>query len=132
MSAQLTFQREFDLPPFWDGLAVVWDGWHLPPHAFVCPSPQRDCCAGCGSGAQPRHKRGRVAVSAIVTHQMIADADANRDRLPTSMKHKAKCRASYRLVALRCPDCGHDAVIDLEGDEWELDPTDYGPEGSAP
>ena len=38
-------------------------------------------------------------------------------------------RAWIRLVAHRCPDCGHDQVDDGD-DLWDLDPDDYSNAGS--
>lgn len=40
---------------------------------------------------------------------------------------------AYRdLVAFRCVDCGHDVVHDRRtGEDWDLDETDYGPDGST-
>lgn len=34
------------------------------------------------------------------------------------------------MSALRCPDCEHDIVRDSNGQEWDLDETDYTAEGS--
>ena len=37
----------------------------------------------------------------------------------------------YRLVLRRCTRCGHDRVRNpLTGQEWDLDESDYGPDGS--
>lgn len=35
-----------------------------------------------------------------------------------------------RLRVMRCADCHTDTIIDPEGKWWDLDPDDYGPEGS--
>ena len=136
MSDQLELQlREFDLPRFWDGLAVVWDGWE-PPHTglmFICPptSAGRSCCPACGSQAQASRNHGRVARVPAVTHEAIAADDANRERLPLMLRGKRRSKALVRLFAFRCPDCRHDVVHDVDTDQvWDLDLSDYGPEGS--
>ena len=36
MSDLLTMLREHDLPPRWDGLAVVWEGWQYAPPVHWC------------------------------------------------------------------------------------------------
>lgn len=128
--------REHDLPPRWDGLAVVWDGWRVDAgidgHVFICPPPKPQCCAGCGSMAPNVSNRGRVARVPAVTHASIAANDEARNRLPAGERHQVKPKALYRLHAFRCPDCFLDVVWDTETDEtWTLDHTDYGDEGSV-
>ena len=40
--------------------------------------------------------------------------------------------AHWCLSARRCPDCGHDVVVELDsGVVWDLDLSDYGDGGSA-
>lgn len=103
----LPFAREYDLPPRWDGDPVEWAEWAPAPHVFICDRSRRkptfNQCAACKS-AQPR----AMAIGVIP-------------------------RTLNRLTAFRCPDCGQDTIIDLDGDDaWVLDFTDYGPEGSTP
>lgn len=50
----------FDLPPYWDDLAVTWGGWEDTPQMFICPPPHRDVCPGCGSAAARAVNRGRA------------------------------------------------------------------------
>lgn len=136
MTDLLTLLREHDLPPRWDGLAVVWDGWHMPDPGpvFICPprAVRADCCVGCGSTAVQPSNRGRVARVPAVTHERIREVDAQRDRLPERERHRVKGLALYRLYAYRCPDCQFDTVWDTEtGEWWTLDHTDYGDDGSV-
>lgn len=133
MTDLLTGLRAHDLPPRWDGLAVVWDGWHPQLPAFICPPPKLpDCCRRCGSITQAVINRGRVARVPAVTHDAIEAADDRRDRLPTGERHRIKAKALLRLYAFRCPDCKHDQVLDIDSNElWDLDDTDYGDDGST-
>lgn len=134
MTDLLTLLREHDLPPYWDGLAVVWDGWQttLRNQVFLCPPPKSPpCCAACGSLAEPVSNRGLVAIWPSLTHDDLHDDVENRRRLGT-LAHKRKPRGTWRLRAFRCPDCRHDQVWDVDADEtWDLDHTDYGPDGSS-
>lgn len=131
MTDLLTMLRDHDLPPRWDGLAVVWDGWHAPVPVFICPPPRPSCCEGCGSTAAAVHNRGRVARVQTFTVEMILANDETRARLPEQLRHKIKPRALVRLYAFRCPDCQLDVVHDLDTAEtWTLDHTDYGDDGS--
>lgn len=119
------------LPPLWDGMPIVWDGWESTLDMRICP-PVLSCCSACGSLARQAMNRGRVAISSVVTHQMIAARDAERDRLPPREAHRRKCLALYRLAAFRCPDCHHDQVLEDGVHWWDLDESDYQPEGSWP
>lgn len=99
------------LPVAWDGYAVEWGRWVPFAPTFVCdrtrrtvPAPER--CAGCGALWQPAHAFGSF----------------KRPQDPWPMKH---------LIASRCPECGHDTVWSwIDDAAWELDPGDYGPNGS--
>ena len=132
MSDLLTLAREHDLPPKWDGCLVVeWTHWEAQIPMFMCPPPQtRDCCPSCGSPEPSVSCRGMVAVSPEVTRQMFDAEEENRRRLG-SLAHKRKNLALWRLHAFRCQDCRHDMVWDTHtGEWWDLDHTDYGPDGS--
>lgn len=111
MTDLLTLAREHDLPPKWDGVVVRWRGWRTLPDAriFICPPPKEiDHCKNCGSIAQSRINYG---------HRTVFLAGKDRD--------------AGSLTAYRCPDCLHDLVEDETTGEWfDLDHTDYGPEGS--
>lgn len=135
MTDLLTLLREHDLPPRWDGLAVVWDGWGFPDlgPVFICPprAVRADCCQGCGSRAVQPSNRGRVARVPAVTHDRIREVDDARERLPMLERHRVPAKALYRLVAYRCPDYQLDTVWDTDtGQWWTLDHTDYGDNGS--
>lgn len=96
-----------DLPTFWDGVPVTWNGWklvettldwHLPLDQVACAQ-----CGGLGGG------------TLINTGLRPTPDGPIRD-----------------LNAFRCPHCGHDSVWDMTSDEhWDLDPDDYGPDGST-
>lgn len=133
MQPTLPTDRPHDLPPFWDGRAVLWDGWRAPDLTmFICPPPKPECCRACGTMARPVTNRGHVARWPAITHKQITDADDRSARLPHGLKHKINPLAYYELTAFRCPDCRHDTVLDHDGQLWDLDETDYHDEGSNP
>lgn len=138
MSDLLTLARENDLPPKWNGLAVLWRGWeYVPAGTFICPPPKIDVCEGCGMPTTERGfpawstNRGLVAVASFLTHDDLRYEEENRARLGRIV-HKRKPRALYRLTVFRCHSCALDTVWDHDTDEmWNLDHTDYGNEGSS-
>lgn len=130
MTDLFTATREHDLPPKWDGLAVIWEPWEPAGDIFICPAAPTGCTE-CGSTATPISSRGTVAVSHIVTRQRLADYLTNRSRLGP-LAYRARILGTGRLFAYRCPDCHHDSVHDLNTREsWDLDCTDYGDDGSV-
>lgn len=133
MADLLTLAREFDLPPKWNDCIVQWRGWEPEPTVLLCrrgkPAP-RDCCSVCASPHPPVVNRGLVANSPLITPAMLKRNEDNRARLG-ALAHKDAPLAHWRLYAYRCQDCRHDVVWDTDTDEWwDLDHTDYGPEGS--
>lgn len=124
-----------DLPPFWDGWRVVWEGWQAQPRVFVCPPPKPQPCKGCGSFAETITNWGRAwcEPGAVVPYRRpksYADAAYNQQvaREGAVMLH---------LFAFRCPDCRRDEVMsmgsnvhDVEREWWDLDESDYGDAGS--
>lgn len=102
-----------DLPPFWDGVPVIWLGWktiestldwHLPLDQVACSQ-----CGGLGEGTL-----------------------INPGTRPATEPHEGWSAQLRDIYAFRCPHCGHDHVHDLNTNEsWDLDPDDYGPEGST-
>lgn len=135
----LSLLRKHDLPPMWDGLAVLWNGWeYVPPSTLTMfHSRGRDVCEGCGMPDTERGfpcwsaNRGLVAVSAVLTHDDLRYEEENRARLG-HLAHKRRPRALWRLHAFRCHHCKLDTVWDVDTDEmWTLDHTDYGDEGSS-
>lgn len=98
---------------------------------FICPPPKRrDCCPSCASPRPRVHACGMVArLPGIAREQWERDQE-NR-RLLGALRLKREPIALWRLHAYRCQDCRHDQVWDTETDEWwDLDHTDYLPEGS--
>lgn len=120
-----THDHPNDLPPAWDGLAVVWREWQLlEPTTLVYHLPLEDlACDKCGS-LEPRtwYAGGLRALSQAVTRSQLEGAQAAR---------KAGQFGAWTLAAYRCADCGHDRVLDLDTWElWDLDPDDYADVGS--
>jgi len=107
------WSRTYDLPPRWDGERVVWGRWDDLGQVFICPPPRKpDRCQTCGSS------RPRLLCVGRIQARTPAAADNGADH-PAGL-----------LSALRCPDCGQDCVVDGAGQEWLLDDTDYGEDGS--
>lgn len=101
------------LPPKWDGADVEWRAWTDSAAIVMCPPPKPTPCVQCKSTRPPKSNSGRV----------IAE-----DGPPGS----GTGWSTYRLFVFRCPDCHLDTVWDMNTDEWwELDETDYGPDGSS-
>lgn len=140
MTDLLTLLREHDLPPKWDGLAVLWRGWeYQQAGVFLCPppTPREDRCGGCKEPLTERGfpvqsvNKGLVAVSSVLTHDDLRYEEDNRERLGR-LAHKRKPRALWRLYVWRCPNCRLDTVWDTDTDEWfDLDETDYSDAGSV-
>jgi hypothetical protein len=120
----LTELREHDLPPKWDGRAVLWEGWSDQLVAHVCPPPkEREVCAACGSLARAVVNRGLLAHRRGTT---LAVLDGHL------RAHRPGKVGYWVLYAWRCPGCKQDVVWDVRRDEWwDLDFTDYGDAGSA-
>lgn len=139
MTDLLTLLREHDLPPRWDGLAVLWRGWEYDRshEVFICPPPPPRVCEGCGEPVLHRGfsaqsvNRGLVAVSTVLSHDDLRYEEQNRQRLG-ALAGKRKPRALWRLHVWRCQLCKLDTVWDTDADEWfTLDDSDYGPDGSV-
>lgn len=116
--------RKHDLPPRWDGCAVIWDEWN-PPLQILGDHFPRECCSACGSGRSPIHAGGLVAHQPATTHDELAHSIGTTET------------AGYRtLTAYRCLGCGHDQVLDFtpdgptSGTWWDLGPEDYTDTGS--
>jgi len=98
------------LPVAWDGHPVEWGEFTTDPTMcrlneegteFEALPP--DLCWHCGVRAERVTAEGRVLIP----------------------------NWPYRLVLRRCTRCGHDQVRNwLTGQEWDLDESDYGPDGS--
>lgn len=137
MSDLLVLARENDLPPKWDGRAVVWLGWEYVPPMFVCP-PRPEVCVQCGMSTTERGfpcwsaNKGMLADSTWLTVDDYSREEANRARLPQCIQYKAPRHWWLELHAFRCHYCQLDTVWDTTHNEtWTLDHTDYGSEGSV-
>lgn len=113
--------REYDLPPRWDGLIAEWGDWDDTGRMFICPAPKNASrCAQCGSFRPALICTGRLWTDPKTAPRAIG---------------RARMRGGRHLVglisALRCPDCEHDTVTDPNGQEWDLDETDYTAAGSV-
>lgn len=139
MTDLLAMLREHDLPPRWDGHAVVWSEWeYARPGVFICPPPPPEVCAGCGMPTTERGfpcwsvAKGYRADSPTLTHADHAVEETARARLPVLVQDKLPRHWWIELHAHRCHHCHLDTVWDTTTDEWwTLDHTDYGPEGSS-
>ena len=122
------------LPVAWDGRPLEWLPWEPAPLVFICDRSKRKhglshpSCSACGS------TRPGLTASAL-RHPIASDVEQgeylrrHRNGMPV---YAQEPMPAYRdLHASRCLDCGHDTVVDLRsGEVWDLDPSDYGPEGS--
>ena len=115
-----------DLPPRWDGFAVVWRGW-TSPLVISCRRLPGDRCVQCGGDKAPSVNVGLAATDETMTHRQVVD----HDKAAQLGAGRVQRRAWRSLMAMRCPDCGHDQVRDGEGTWWDLDPSDYTDEGST-
>lgn len=112
--------REYDLPPAWDDLPVEWGAWEDTATVFICPPPRRpERCGQCGGTGPPTINTGRVW-----TNPATAPAAIGRARM------KSGRHLVGTIAAFRCVDCGHDTVLDPNGQMWDLDETDYTADGS--
>lgn len=111
--------REHDLPPRWDGLPVEWGEWDDTARAFICPPQKPDRCDRCGSTRARLFSIGRIWTDPVTAPPSIG---------------LARLRGGRHLVgilsAFRCPDCGHDSVLDQDHRNWDLDEADYTEDGS--
>lgn len=131
MSLALVHDRR-DLPPLWDGTPVEWTGWrqerttiilHVPPESLACSK--------CGAIDECIHNFGirppaeGATVRYLVTRHLPSGRTYQREE--ESPAHPVR-----DLIVSRCRHCGHDTVTDERtGECWDLDETDYGPEGST-
>ncbi|AXH44440.1 hypothetical protein PP353_gp64 [Arthrobacter phage Kumotta] len=130
MSLRLVHSRH-DLPPFWDGEPVTWDEWsdvrtslalHIPAHEMACDK--------CGAIDE------NLIVWGIRPPEAPTIMTTKTKTLPSGRKYETQVEVKAHplrdIYASRCRHCGHDVVTDTRTDErWDLDETDYGPEGST-
>ncbi len=99
--------RDHDLPPRWDGVAVTWGPWTALLTSMRFHDPLGHACRACGQvDDEPHIATGRPS---------------GADPEPGAL----------RLTAFRCPGCGHDQVLDADGELWDLDESDYIAMGST-
>lgn len=93
--------------------------------------PTNECaCTECGSLADPDTNRGKVVAHWGETEAVeeVRCTKSGREYV-RDVERPARQRAA--LVALRCPDCDHDQVLDMTTDEaWDFDSCDYTDSGS--
>jgi len=91
-----------DLPSAWDGQPITWGTWRDMASTWSLHAPRdQRACASCGAIDGPC----RINLGVVDN--------------------------TSRLYVTRCA-CGHDVVYDRETDEsWDLDLSDYGPDGST-
>lgn len=121
------------LPALWDGARVEWGEFKDLPATFICPPAKtRDRCSRCGS------QRARLASQGI-RHPLEGETFASEE-VRTTRRTRTEYYAPtlvpafpvMRFIAYRCQDCGLDQVWDSTAWVlWDLDESDYGPEGSV-
>lgn len=120
--------REYDMPPMWDGRRVEWSEWD-DSRWFICPPPKADPCA-CGSTAPRVTSIGTVHP---LPGEMVQGTRTKRLKsgreygIPTEVP----AQPLIALHAERCVTCGLDTVYETATESvWELDATDYRADGS--
>ena len=96
------------LPVAWDGKPVTWGDWENHQTTFTLHAPPEEwACHRCGGMHGHDTARG-----------VIQDASLT----------------PRKLWAMRCRTCGHDTITEWDHKHqwrtWDLDETDYGPDGS--
>lgn len=124
MTDLLVLAREHDLPPFWDGHAVLWSEWEPQLEVLAGGHFRPEPCSRCRSTARRHHARGFLAHRRSTTHDQLAGI---------ILGPRPELLGYITLHAFRCPDCSHDQVLDslIGGRWWDLEPDDYGARGSA-
>lgn len=89
------------LPIAWDGQDIAWGEWSTVA-AFICARSAKKSYTTC------EHCGHDPQVSLVIQGHV----------------------GDRQLMLLRCPDCGADTVVDWEQTVWDLDESDYGPDGS--
>lgn len=126
--------REHGLPPYWDGLPVLWGAWRGDTPFIMCGrAPVQSPCHSCGLIRPRALARGYTATSPLATHETLR---RRRDEIaayrPGYGMPLPRPLGFYRLTAFRCTHCGADSVYDHDtGQSWDLDDTDYGDGGSC-
>lgn len=116
------------LPVAWDGKQVAWaqasDAWHSPHF----PTPR---CYAC-KAQLPAYTRFIGTVARTGT-QIVAKPKTTRSGRRYEKQVEVPATPEKRLFLEECNDCANQTVYDMKTDElWELDETDYLPDGSWP
>jgi hypothetical protein len=129
--------EERPLPVKWDGRDVTWDEFTLElmtSMEFHMTAAQRRkaVCAKCGTPDRERvHSTGTVHP---LPGETMEGTVRRRSKRTGKMLHVPTMVPAWplrTLVAWRCV-CGLDTVWDMDKEEWwELDESDYGPDGSS-
>ncbi|WP_102158706.1 hypothetical protein [Zhihengliuella halotolerans] len=118
-----------ELPPKWDGVPVRWGRWSA--HRTTLPlhsKPNDLVCHECGAVDERMINFGTrpPAPGAMFT------VPRYRPGRKIGVVGRVPAWAVRDLIAFRCRHCRHDQVHDQRtGDVWDLDGSDYGPEGST-
>lgn len=131
----LVTDEMFPLPVAWDGRRVEWSREKpIEGTFFICPPPKDpERCSKCRSAAGVITYRGLVIPNPGDTVEGEALRARWRNGRIEPVREQLPAHAVVGLIAWRCRDCMHDVVWELEtGQQWDLGPEDYGPEGSVP
>ena len=97
-----------DLPPQWDGERIEWGPW-TDRTSSIRFHGLPDECDRCGLDPGEKYADGFRRIKA---GRMLG-------------------KKAVFLLAHRCQHCGHDTVTEsMTNEAWDLDDTDYGPNGS--
>lgn len=106
-------------PVAWDGHTIRWGRPDSPLVELVLSHPVPEPCGRCG---RTRH---------LVAGGSYTDGEREFWRDDAGQLHSHV--AYHRITLFRCWQCGHDEVLEHDSRTmWDLDDTDYGPEGSWP
>jgi len=110
-------RRPAELPTTWDaaeGRAVRWSGWSPPHRIFVCPPPpEPDTCCNCGQAADEETATGYIQpLPADVVEEDRVVASKRRPGSTWGRTVKRLAHEYLRLLAFRCPACGHVDIYD--------------------
>lgn len=121
-----------DLPPSWDGRKVTWDEWsNIRTSLAYHLKPEEMACDQCGAVDESLIAWGLRDPTPGATMSQT-QTKTTRSGKKYAIAVEAPACPMRDLYAARCRHCGHDVVTDTETDErWDLDETDYGPQGST-
>lgn len=133
MSRLTLVHSRHDLPPFWDGVPVTWAPWsdHRSTLTLHVPADQM-ACDKCGAvdesliswGTRPAPKGETITIN---------QTKKTRSGRKYAVAAEVPSWPIADIYAARCRHCGQDFVTDTRTDErWDLDESDYTPQGSYP